>query len=131
MTRFTLPADHLEYEVLDAVWALRAASVRDLHEQVGVPEGRVYTTTAKVVDRLRAKGLVKRRRIAGTFVYSPTVERGVVERARARHLVTRLLGPRPRAAIAALVEAVDDVDPGLLDELERAVQAQRRSSHGT
>ena len=131
MPRFTLPADDLEYAVLSAVWALGSASVRDLHERVGAPQGRVYTTTAKAVDRLREKGLLQRRRVAGTFLYRAAVERAVVERARARHLVTRLLGSRPHAAVAALVEAVDELDPALLEELERAVQAQRRSNHGT
>ena len=53
MLRFRLPADDLEYAVLRSLWELRKASVRDLHDRVGAPEGLVYTTTAKVVDRLR------------------------------------------------------------------------------
>jgi hypothetical protein len=32
--------------------------------------------------------------------------------------------------VAALVDAVDAVDPKLLDELERAVTAHRRSKRG-
>jgi len=125
-----LPADDLEYAVLAALWELRAASVRELHERLGVPAGRVYTTTAKVVDRLREKGLIARRRERGSFVYRAAVERSVVERARARHLLSRFLGPGPHAAVAALVAAVDDVDPRLLEELERAIRAKRRSEHG-
>jgi hypothetical protein len=48
-----------------------------------------------------------------------------------RLAVKKLLGSRPRATVAALVEAVDPVDPLLLDELERAVAARRRSRDGT
>jgi predicted transcriptional regulator len=62
MTSFLLPADELEYAVLARLWDLGAASVRELHEQLGEPVGRVYTTTAKVIDRLRAKGLIQRQR---------------------------------------------------------------------
>jgi predicted transcriptional regulator len=90
----------------------------------------VYTTTAKVVDRLREKGLIQRQRREGAFFYRPRVAREEVERARARSAVARLLGATPRAAVAALVEAVDSVDPALLDELERAVAARRRSKSG-
>jgi hypothetical protein len=54
-----------------------------------------------------------------------------VESARAKQAVSRLLGATPRAAVAALVDAVDDFDPQLLDELERAVNARRRSKRGT
>jgi predicted transcriptional regulator len=128
--RFRLPADDLEYAVLAALWELRVAAVRDLHERLGIPAGNVYTTTAKVVDRLREKGLITRRRERGAFVYRPAIERGEVERARARQLLNRFLGPGPRAAVAALVDAVDEIDPALLEELERAIRDKRSSGHG-
>ena len=128
---FRLPSDELEYAVLSELWHLGSASVRQLHERLGVPEGLVYTTTAKVVDRLREKGLIRRRRKGNAFLYQPRVAREAVESARARNLVTRLLGPAPRTAVATLVEAVDAVDPDLLDALEQAVAARRRFKHGT
>ncbi len=130
MKLFRLPADELEYAVLAKLWELGNASVRELHDKLGGPQGLVYTTTAKVVDRLRDKGLIQRQPRGNAFVYRPRVAREEVERARARNAVGRLLGSSPRAAVAALVEAVDAVDPALLDELERAVAARRRSKHG-
>lgn len=130
MTRFRLPADDLEYAVLAELWQLGAGSVRDLHDRLGARQGLVYTTTAKVVDRLREKGLIQRQRKGNAFVYRARVAREDVERARARNAVTRLLGAAPRAAVAALVQAVDDVDPTLLEELERAVLARRRAKDG-
>lgn len=130
MTTFRMPADDLEYAVLAELWALGTASVRDLHDRLGAPQGLVYTTTAKVVDRLREKGLIQRQRRGGAFLYRPRAAREEVERARAHSAVARLLGATPRAAVAALVEAVNSVDPALLDELERAVAARRRSKSG-
>lgn len=135
MLRFSLPADDLEYAVLAELWRLGTASVRELHDRLGAPEGLVYTTTAKVVDRLRDKGLIERRRQpkdrGNAFVYHPRIAREEVERARARKAVARLLGSTPRAAVATLVEAVDAIDPALLEELERAVVARRRWKDGT
>jgi predicted transcriptional regulator len=128
---FLLPADELEYVVLTKLWQLGTASVRDLHGQIDRPEGLVYTTIAKVIDRLRGKGLIQRERHGKAFVYRARVARESVERARAQDAISRLLGPTPRAAVAALVDAVDAVDPKLLDELERAVAAHRRSKRGT
>jgi predicted transcriptional regulator len=130
MARYRLPADDLEYAVLAELWRLGTASVRELHERLGAPQGLVYTTIAKVIDRLREKGLIRRQRRAGSFLYRPRVAREEVERARARSAISRLLGATPRAAVAALVEAVDAVDPSLLDDLERAVAARRRSKNG-
>lgn len=128
--RYRLPADDLEYSVLARLWQLGAASVRELHEQFGAPQGLVYTTTAKVIDRLREKGLIQRQRKGTAFVYRPRVAREEVERARARQALSRLLGSRPRAAVAALVEVVDEIDPALLTELEQAVAARRRAKNG-
>lgn len=130
MKSFRLPADDLEYTVLRQLWQLGAASVRDLHQRLGAPEGLVYTTTAKVVDRLREKGLIQRQRKGNAFLYRSRVAPEEVERARARNAVTRLLGSTPHAAVAALVEAVDAVDPALLEELERAVAVRRRAKRG-
>lgn len=130
MPKFRLPSDELEYAVLVELWRLGTASVRELHERLAAPEGLVYTTTAKVVDRLREKGLIQRQRKGKAFWYQPYIAREAVERARARNIVARLLSGAPRGAVAALVEAVDFVDPLLLGELERAVAARRRSKHG-
>ena len=105
--RYRLPADDLEYPVLAQLWELGTASVRELHERLGAPQGFVYTTIAKVVDRLREKGLICRESRGNAFVYRARVAPEDVERARARNVVGRLLGSKPHAAVAALVEAVD------------------------
>ena len=130
MKQFRLPSDDLEYDILAKLWELGVGSVRELHEQLGQREGLVYTTTAKVVDRLREKGLIERQPRGRAFIYRPRVAREEVEGARARKAVSRLFGTAPHAAVAALVDAVDAVDPKLLDELERLVIERRRSKDG-
>src|ERR1700761_834658 len=131
MKQFRLPSDDLEYDILAKLWELGAGSGRELHEQLGQRDGLVYTTTAKVVDRLREKGLIERQPRGRAFIYRPRVAREEVEAARARKAVSRLFGAAPHAAVAALVDAVDEVDPKLLDELERLVVARRRWKDGT
>lgn len=130
MTSFRLPSDDLEYAVLAALWELGTASGREIHRSVGQPAGLVYTTIAKVLDRLHDKGLVMRERKGKAFSYRARIARELVEKARAQSALKRLLGARPHAAMAALVEAVGDLDPQLLDQLEQAVAARRRSKDG-
>jgi BlaI family transcriptional regulator, penicillinase repressor len=127
---FRLPGGDLEYAVLATLWELGSGSARDIHTRVGEPQGLVYTTTAKVLDRLHAKGLVNRERRGMAFVYRPRVARALVDNARARELLTRLFGPAPHAAAATLVDAVESLNPKLLDELAEAIVARRRSKHG-
>jgi predicted transcriptional regulator len=130
MKQFRLPSDDLEYDILAKLWELGVGSVRELHEALGERDGLVYTTTAKVVDRLREKGLIERQPRGRAFIYRPRIAREEVEGARARKAVSRLFGAAPHAAVAALVDAVDAVDPKLLDELERLVVARRRWKDG-
>jgi predicted transcriptional regulator len=129
--QFRLPGGELEYAVLAKLWELGTASAPEIHEQVGEPAKLVYTTTAKVLDRLHAKRLVTRERKGRAFVYRSLVARSVVEGARARDFLTRLVGPAPRSAAATLVDAAESVDPELLDELAKAIAARRGSKHGT
>jgi predicted transcriptional regulator len=131
MKRLRLPGGDLEYAVLAKLWDLGTASARDIHGQVGEPTGLVYTTTAKVLDRLHDKGLVSHERRGKAFSYRARIARDVVEQERARTALSRLFGTRPHTAVATLVEAVESLDPKLLDELERAVAARRGSRHGT
>jgi predicted transcriptional regulator len=126
-----LPGGELEYAVLFSVCELGAASAREVHLQVGAAAGLAYTTIAKVLERLQAKGLVTRKRKGMAFVYRPRIARRVIEFARARVSLSKLLGPAPRPAVATLVEAMESLDPGLLDELERAVAARRRPRDGS
>ena len=70
-----LPGGDLEYAVLLALCELNAASARDVHLRVRQTDGLAYTTIAKVLDRLRLKGLVRRERRARAFLYRPRVAR--------------------------------------------------------
>ena len=129
--RVRLPGGDLEYAVLAKLWELGRASGRDLHREIGEPQGLVYTTTAKVLDRLHAKRLVARGRKGATFVYRARVARDVIDSARARAFMGRLLGSTPRTAVATLVDAVESVDPNLTDELAQVIASRLRSKNGT
>jgi BlaI family transcriptional regulator, penicillinase repressor len=100
--RLRLPGGDLEYAVL---WEIGTASAQDIHGNIGEPVGLVYTTIAKVLDRLHDKGLVSRERRGKAFSYRARIARDVVDQARAQMALSRLLGSRPHAAVATLVEA--------------------------
>jgi len=126
-----LPGGELEYAVLFSVYELGAASARDVHLQVGESAGLAYTTIATVLDRLHTKGLLSRKRKGLAFVYRARLTRRVIEFARVQMSLRTLLGPAPRPAVATLVEAMESLDPGLLEELERAVAARRGRRDGS
>ena len=99
--------------MLVAVWEGGTITVRELHDRVSAPLGLVYTTTARVVDRLCAKGLISREKDGRLFRYKASAARKEVERARLTKTLSSVLAEGPR--------------PGLLDELTRTIKVLRRT----
>jgi BlaI family penicillinase repressor len=125
----SLPGGKLEYAVLLAVWKRGEATTRDIHDDVGVPLDLVYTTTSRVLDRLHAKGLISREKQGKNFLYRAAVARSEVDRAHIARTLVGFFRDEPRPALAHLVEAIESIDPELLDVLALAVDARRRSRH--
>jgi len=121
----------LEYAAMVVLWELGTATIREVHARVGEPAGLAYTTTATVLDRLYDKGCCSRLRLGKSFSYRAEIARDEVDRARARETVTRLIGDDPVPAIACLVEAIESLDPELLDDLGRITAARRRARDGS
>jgi predicted transcriptional regulator len=99
-TRFT----KLELQVLEALWTQGKAAIREIHESF--PEPRpAYTTVQTTVNRLEAKGALRRvRKISNAHIYEALVAR---EAARSRLLdeILSFFGGRAQPMMAQLAEA--------------------------
>jgi len=115
-----------EYAVWRVVYRLGRCSVRQVHEAVGVPREVAYTTVATMLDRLFAKRVVHRERDGRSFWYWVSRRAVPSKRVPGRTLVARILGNDSTSAIATLVDAVEAVDPALLDKLVAEIAARRR-----
>ena len=110
----------LELQILEALWALGKASIREIQEQF--PEPRpAYTTIQTTVYRLESKGAVRRvRKISNAHIFEPLVARDVA-RHRLLDDILSLFGGRAQPMMAQLAEAGkltrDDVR-----ELERTIK---------
>jgi len=126
----TRPGGDLELALLRALWERGPSSAKELHDVLGPERGIVYTTVAKVLDRLHDKRLVARKRSGRAYVYEATASRTRIQRALAGDLIERLLGGAPHPAMAALVDALADHDPACLDELAALIEAKRGGGDG-
>jgi predicted transcriptional regulator len=117
----------LEFALLSALWERdgEEVSARELYDHVGKARGVVYTTVAKVLDRLVSKRLIRRRRIGRSYTYSPVAERAETHRAMARSLLEQIVTEDPEPAIAALVGAMEDISPDLLTQLRAELAARK------
>ncbi len=81
-----------EMDILRYIADHHHASVRDVAEHLSATKGQVRTTALNVMERLRQKGYLRRRKIDGVFHYSPSVPTAELLRSLVREFVQRTLG---------------------------------------
>lgn len=119
----------LERQILEAMWELGPASVREIQEQF--PEPRpAYTTVQTLVYRLEAKDAVRRtKKIGNALIFEAIVTRASTER-RLIDEVLGLTGGRAMPVMTHLIEAgkltLDDVR-----EAERLLQQLKKKAKRT
>lgn len=123
------PGGDLERAVLRAVWELDEPLARDVQAHLSGERDLAYTTVATVLDRLHDKRLVARRRVGKAFAYRAAAKPENVRRTVARDMVDAVLGGVSQP-MAALVDAIEDVDPKLIDDLARLVAKKRGARRG-
>lgn len=72
-----------ELEIMNAVWDLGRAKVRDIRERMGGEKAGAYTSIATMLKFLENKGAVKHRIVGRTYYFEPRISR---ERAGAQAL---------------------------------------------
>jgi predicted transcriptional regulator len=93
-----------ELEIMEPLWELGEASVREIQEKLPESKRPAYTTVQTIVRRLEDKGSVRRvRKIANAFIYEPVVSKGSAHRKLAGDILD-LFGGSVRPLMAHLAE---------------------------
>src|SRR5437763_2168545 len=119
MSKQAIALTKFELEVMDVLWRLGEASVRQLHE--AVDRGRpAYTTIQTIVQRLEQKGAVRRtRKIGNALLFEPLITRKSAYRRIIDELLDLVGGSQP--LVAHLMES----GKLSLDDLKAIEKAQR------
>jgi predicted transcriptional regulator len=120
----------LETQLMNLLWSLGSATVRDVIATEEVPGA--YTTLMTTLDRLHKKGLLRRVAEGRAFRYSPAQTENEFNGELVRKAVQHMLGSANSAAapISYLVQAISEHDRNLLDELQREIDRKRRELDG-
>jgi BlaI family transcriptional regulator, penicillinase repressor len=114
----------LELQILEALWTLQKASIREIQETF--PEPRpAYTTIQTTVYRLEGKKAVKRvKKISNADIFEPTIARSAT-RLRVLDEILSFFGGRAQPMMAQLAEAgkltLEDIR-----ELEATIKKQQQ-----
>ena len=81
-----------EWEILDILWRLERATVRQVHEELSASKPTGYTTTLKLMQIMIGKGLVSRDESERTHVYRAAISKEPAQHRMAMELVDRAFG---------------------------------------
>ena len=110
-----------EMDILHYVTEHHPVTVRQVADHISETKGHVRTTVLNIMERLRKKGYLRRRKQNGLFEYSPTLPRTDLLRNLVRDFVQKTLGGSVSPFVAFLSEERDVTDSELA-ELKRLVR---------
>lgn len=116
-----------ELDVMKALWSLgKEASVAEIHEAMG--DALAFTTVQTMLNRLAAKGQVKRRLEKRSYLYLPAVKEPAAAGVAVRSLLERFFGGSAAELAAHLVERnLTDDDVSKVEKLLADRKRSRKS----
>ena len=114
-----------ELDLMQALWRLDGGTVTDVHSALRhIDPPLAYTTVQTMLNRLEAKGYVRREREGRAYRYITLVQKPAAQQSAVRRVLKRFFDGSTSALAAHLVESgLDDRD---LDEIGRLIRDQRK-----
>jgi predicted transcriptional regulator len=115
------PLHEFEGEIMEEIWRQGPTTVRKVLEALNASSERkrAYTTVMTVMAKLGRKGVLTRRRVGKTDVYSPVLSRDEYREARARAEVSALVEQYGEVALVHFARQMHQLDPKYREQLRR------------
>ncbi|GAB4183345.1 MAG: BlaI/MecI/CopY family transcriptional regulator [Coleofasciculaceae cyanobacterium] len=119
----------LETEILNIVWELGCATVKEVHERILADPDRelAYTSVTTVLRRLTQKGWLSCDRQERAFLWKPLVSREEAQVLKAHDQLNRFLAVGNPDVVAAFADSLDAASLEQIEAIARRIQAIRRA----
>lgn len=119
----------LETEILNIIWELSSATVKDVHDRILSDPTRelAYTSVATVLRRLTEKGWLKCDKEGRTFYWQPMVSRQQAQVIEAHEKLHRFLAVGNLDVVAAFADSLDSASVEQLEAISQRIDAARRA----
>lgn len=119
----------LEAEILNIVWELGSATVKDVHERILVDPSRelAYTSVTTVLRRLTDKGWLACDKKERTFSWRPMVTKQQAQVLKAHDQLHKFLAVGNPDIVAAFADSLDQASCEQLEAIAQRIQAARRA----
>jgi predicted transcriptional regulator len=119
----------LETEILNLLWDLETATVKEVHEQILTNPDRelAYASVTTVLNRLTQKGWLACDKQNRSFVWRPLVSREQAESLWAYNQLQQFLAVGNPDTIAAFADHLDQASVEQLEEIAAKIRAARQA----
>jgi BlaI family transcriptional regulator, penicillinase repressor len=120
----------LELQIMEALWALGASSVREIVESLPDSRRPAFTTIQTTIYRLESKGAVRCvKRISNANIFEAAVTRQQAESDFADQLIA-FFGGKSHRVMAHLAET-GKLTPDDLEQIEKTIREAKRKRRGS
>jgi predicted transcriptional regulator len=127
MTRKPKRLTPLESVVMDCIWALPEATVRQVQEHLEPTRPMAYNTVLTVMRILRDKGFLASRREGRLDLYRPAVSRHQVATHSLHELLHRFFAGSAQALVSQLLES-EELTPKEIHAIRREIEGKLENS---
>ena len=114
-----------ELRIMEVLWSLKSASVRDVATALREKEEVAYNTVQTMMGILETKGYLDHHKEGRAFVYTPIVDRKAARSSALKHFLGNFFDGSPQALVQNLIQD-ENVDAMEIDRLRKLLDASEQ-----
>lgn len=124
LSRFFGP---LEAKIMDAIWSrAEPVTIKEVNAVISEDKPMSFNTIMTVMNRLVNKGILQRKLLSKTYAYSAVVTKEQFLEKQSKELSYDLVKEFGSLAVTHMIDAMEQVDPELLHQLERQIRQWKK-----
>ncbi len=118
----------LEAEILEIIWDLKSASVKDIHEKILADPDRelAYASVTTVLQRLTKKGWLSYSKQGRAFCWQPLISREQAQAIKAYEQLNRFLAISNPDVVASFADSLDSASVEQIRAIASRLEEVRR-----
>ena len=114
-----------ELRIMDVLWSLKSASVRDVANALREKDDVAYNTVQTMLGILETKGYLDHHKEGRAFVYTPIVDRKSARSSALKHFLGNFFDGSPQALVQNLIQD-ENVDAMEIDRLRKLLDVSKQ-----
>jgi len=119
----------LEKSVMDVLWEMSEATGREVFEEIEKKKPVAFTTVLTVMDRLLKKGLIKRIKKGGLYVYKTTLSKDDFVKQVSEEVLQGILDISASSAAASFVDILYKTSPDEIERLSKLIEERKKGAN--